>query len=131
MSAETRSDDHDARILVIHENDEIISHNTINLVALGYRVHSVDAANMGLKLLAADPDGWTIVLLKDSRNSHTHLRNVVSAIRETAPHVKVVLITDISHAYADVIHESVSAIIEWPYDARQLTQAISGVTARR
>ncbi len=117
----------DARILVIHNNDEIVSHNTINLVSLGYRVHSVDDVNMGLKLLAADPESWSIIVLKQTRDSHTHTLNVINAMNETAPHAKVVLVTDVTHKFTENMFTGVSAIVEWPYDARQLAQTINEV----
>ena len=118
---------YDARILVIHNNDEIVSHNTINLVALGYRVHSVDDVNMGLKLLAADPEGWSIVVLKQTRDSHTHTLNVLNVMCETAPRARVVLVADVTHQFTKNMFPGVSAIVEWPYDARQLAQTINSV----
>lgn len=126
----TDSDTSGARILVIHDNDQIMSHNTITLAALGYQVHSVDAINMGLRLLRADPDGWSIVVLKDSHKSPTHTRSMVDAIRESAPVVRVVLVSDMVPAHAEFIFDNVDAVVEWPYDAQQLSAAINDALDR-
>ena len=110
--------------LVIHDNDTIMNHNTITLATLGYQVHSVDAINMGLRLLRADPDGWSVVVLKDSHKSPTHTRNMVDAIRESATSVRVVLVSDMTPVHAEFIFDNVEAIVKWPYDAQQLSAAI-------
>jgi len=119
--------DMDDRILVIHNNDEIVSHNTINLVSMGYKVHSVDEESMGLKLLAADPTGWSLVILKQRPNSITHTQNVINAVLEISPHLPVVLVSNQSQRLAKDLFTGIATIIEWPYDARQLAMTIQTV----
>ncbi len=117
----------DDRILVIHNNDEIVSHNTINLVSMGFRVHSVDGEDMGLKLLSADPTGWSLVILKQRQNSPTHTQNVIDAVHEISPQLPVVLVSNLPQQFADDMFPGTAATVEWPYDARQLVLTIQDV----
>ena len=117
----------DARILVIHNNDEVVSHNTINLVSLGHKVHSVDDESMGLRLLAADPDGWSLLILKQRQSSPTHNQNIIDAARRASPGTPIVLVSSLSQNLARDIYEDVAAIVEWPYDARQLALVVHDV----
>jgi len=117
----------DDRILVIHNNDEIVSHNTINLVSLGYKVHSIDEEGMGLKLLAADPTGWSLVILKQRMSSPTDTQNVIDAVHEISPHLPVVLVSNMTRNFSKDAFTGAASVIDWPYDARQLAMTIQHV----
>src|SRR6185437_16325440 len=112
---------HSGRVLLVEDNPEVSEATTALLVQLGYVVHTVPNAELGLK--AVEHHDFTLVVSDIVMAGEMNGVALARALREKIPDLPVLLVTGYSAVLERAEHDFV--VLRKPYRLADLSRAIS------